>query len=384
MIRGDKGTKVTLDVLPSDNAPGSPPERLELVRDIIQLEDQAVKLTNVEVPQGSDKHNYAVISIPSFYSNADIVKRSGGKLVSTSHDVETILKDLEDTNTDGVILDLRGNGGGYLNEAVRLTGLFIDEGPVVQIVNERANHRDVRRDRDSKIAYDGPLVVLIDRYSASASEILAGALQDYGRALVVGERSFGKGTVQYPRSLRKFTNAQFFRISGSSTQHRGVIPDLVLNSGEEDTEFGERSYDNALPWSETRPADYQAGAFDPDVLNNLRVKHLRRTDTDPAFTLLRKRSARILDNKNMKSLSLNLEQRKQRRDHLEAESLEDLNVYRASLGLEAVTSDTRKDNPLPGEDEHWNQVHHEEAARILHDLINQRKPLVTKTVIDKS
>ncbi len=391
MIRGDKGTTVKLDILPADNAPGSPPERLELVRDIIQLEDQAVKLSNIEVPDGNAKHNYAVISIPSFYSNADIVKRSGGKLVSTSHDVETILQDLKGSNTDGVILDLRGNGGGYLNEAVRLTGLFIDEGPVVQIVNERANHRDIRRDRDRKVAYDGPLVVLIDRYSASASEILAGALQDYGRALIVGERSFGKGTVQYPRSLRdndqerkskiKFTNAQFFRISGSSTQHRGVIPDLNLNSGQEDPEFGERSYDNALPWSETRPADYQPGVFDSDTLNRLRTQHIRRTDSDPAFTLLRKRSARVMDNKNIKSLSLNLEKRKDRRDRLEAESLDDLNVYRASLGLEAVTNETRKDNPLPGEDEHWNQVFHEEAARILHDMISMSKPLLTKSVV---
>jgi len=390
MIRGDKGTKVRLDVQSADDAPGSPPERLELVRDVIQLEDQAVKLSQIEVPDGAQSAKYSVISIPSFYSNADIVRQNGGKLVSTSHDVETILNDIRGTDSEGVILDLRGNGGGYLNEAVRLTGLFIEEGPVVQIVNERSNLRDVRRDRDSDIAYDGPLLVLIDRYSASASEILAGALQDYGRALIVGERSFGKGTVQYPRSLRdndiarkskiKFTNAQFFRISGSSTQHKGVVPDLVLNSGQEDTEFGERSYDNALPWSKTQAADYKPGAFDPRVLNTLNAKHIQRTDNDPAFSLLRKRSQRILENKNLKTLSLNLEKRQSRRDSLGEESLADLNSYRASLGLEAVTDETRKDNPLPGEDEHWNLVHHQEAANILYDLNQQSKPLITKTV----
>ena len=390
MIRGDKGTKVRLDVQSADDAPGSPPERLELVRDVIQLEDQAVKLSQVEVPSGDQSAKYSVISIPSFYSNADIVRQNGGKLVSTSHDVESILNDIRGTDSDGVILDLRGNGGGYLNEAVRLTGLFIEEGPVVQIVNERSNLRDVRRDRDSDIAYDGPLLVLIDRYSASASEILAGALQDYGRALIVGERSFGKGTVQYPRSLRdndivrkskiKFTNAQFFRISGSSTQHKGVVPDLILNSGQEDTEFGERSYDNALPWSKTLAADYKSGAFDPRVLNTLNAKHIQRTDNDPAFSLLRKRSQRILENKNLKTLSLNLAKRQSRRDSLGEESLADLNSYRASLGLEAVTEETRKDNPLPGEDEHWNLVHHQEAANILHDLNQQSKPLITKTV----
>ena len=394
MIRGDKGTKVRLDILPADGAPGSPPERLELVRDIIQLEDQAVKLSQVEIPEGDKTHKYSVISIPSFYSNAEIVRQNGGKLVSTSHDVETILNDLRDTDSDGVILDLRGNGGGYLNEAVRLTGLFIEEGPVVQIVNDRNRMRDVRRDPDRKIAYDGPLVVLIDRYSASASEILAAALQDYGRALIVGERSFGKGTVQYPRSLRenslerkskiKFTNAQFFRISGSSTQHRGVVPDLKLNSGLEDPEFGERSYDNALPWSETKAADYRASAFDPTLLNTLAAKHNQRADKDPAFSLLRKRSQRVMENKNLKSLSLNLEKRKNRRDTLGEESLNDLNVYRASLGLEAVTEETRKDNPLPGEDEHWNTVHHREAANILHDMIKRNKPLVTKSVAKQS
>ena len=393
MIRGDKGTKVKLDVLPADDSPGSPPERVELVREVIQLEDQAVKLSHIEVPDGGQSYKYSVISVPSFYSNAEIARRNGGKLVSTSHDVETILNDIRGTDSKGVILDLRGNGGGYLNEAVRLTGLFIDEGPVVQIVNERSRMRDVRRDEDRKVAYDGPLVILIDRYSASASEILAAALQDYGRALIVGERSFGKGTVQYPRSLRdnnlerkskiKFTNAQFFRISGSSTQHKGVIPDIILNSGQEDPEFGERSYDNALPWSKTQAAVYKPGAFDPRVLNILNAKHLQRTESDPGFALLRKRSDRVMENRNLKELSLNLDKRQSRRDKINEESLNDLNIYRASLGLEAVTEETRKDNPLPGEDEHWNTVHHLEAANILHDLIQQNKPLVTKNLASK-
>ena len=231
-------------------------------------------------------------------------------------------------------------------------------------------------------------MVMIDRYSASASEILAGALQDYGRAIIVGERSFGKGTVQDPRPLRKnyadrkstikYTNAQFFRISGSSTQHRGVIPDLFLNSGEEDPEFGERSYDNALPWSQTAPAKYTPGAFDPNMINVLQSKHIQRTDPSPAFSLLRKRSARIMDNKNLKQLSLNLAQRTERRDQLEQAALDDLNDYREYLGLEPVTSETRRDNPLPGEDEHWNGVFHEEATKILHDMVQFKKPLITK------
>ena len=388
MIRGDIGTTVRLDILPTDNAPGSPPERLELVRDLIQLDDQAAKLTKVEIPDGTEKHNYSVISIPSFYSNANQVRDGGGKLVATTHDVEELLKEVKKSDSDGLILDLRGNGGGYLNEAVSLTGLFIDQGPVVQVVS-KPNRRQIHRDRDSSVAYDGPLVVLIDRYSASASEIFAGALQDYGRALIVGERSFGKGTVQYPRPLRdgnndrksqiKFTNAQFFRISGSSTQHRGVIPDITLNSGKEDTEFGERSYDNALPWSTTEPAKYEPGSFAAPLLSKLTTLHTERSERSPAFDLLRKNSERIFKNKDISELSLNLKERQLERDQREKESLDNLNTYRKSLGLEAVTADTRKDNPLPGEDEHWNSVYHKEAAQILHDF----NKLSNKAVITK-
>ena len=388
MIRGDKGTKVRLDILPGANAPGSPPEQIEFVRDLIQLEDQAAKLEQVTVKDGEQAHTYSVISIPSFYSNIRKAKANGGKLVATTHDVEELLKEVKASDSEGVILDLRGNGGGYLDEAISLTGLFIDQGPVVQVVS-KPNRRQVLRDRKSGAAYDGPVIVLIDRYSASASEIFAGAMQDYGRALVIGERSFGKGTVQAPSQLRdgnslrksqiKFTNAQFYRISGSSTQHKGVVPDLMMNAGKEDEEFGERSYDNALPWSTTLPAKYKPGSFSPVLLNKLKTEHIGRSSISPAFDLLRKNSERIFQNKDIKSLSLNLKERQADRDRREQESLSNLNVYRESLGLEPVTSETRKDNPLPGEDEHWNQVYHQEAANVMHDLIQlQSKSLITK------
>ena len=386
MIRGNKGTKVKLDVVPGDAAPGTPPARIELVRDIIQLEDQAAKLSYVDIPEGNRTAKYGVISIPSFYSNARQVGLGGGKYVATTHDVAKLIKEAKAEGIDGLALDLRGNGGGYLNEAVSLTGLFIDQGPVVQIVGSRPNQRSVEKDLDSNIAYDGPLVVMIDRYSASASEIFAGAMQDYGRALIVGERSFGKGTVQRPEPLRggdrkstiKFTNAQFFRISGSSTQHKGVIPDLKLNSGREDPEFGERAYDNALPWTQTQAADYKPSALPSDLVASLSAKHLNRSERSAAFEFLRRNSDRILENKEIKSISLNLNTRKSERDEREARGLKDLNDYRRALGLETVTADTRKDNPLPDEDEHWNKVYHEEAARILHDYRKYNSSLVTK------
>ena len=388
MIRGDKGTKVKLDILAGDAAPGSPPERLELVRDIIQLEDQAAKLSYVDVPDGQSSAKYGVISIPSFYSNARQVGRGGGKYVATTHDVAKLIEEAQENGVDGLALDLRGNGGGYLNEAVSLTGLFIDQGPVVQIVGSRPNQRSVEKDLDSNVAYDGPLVVMIDRYSASASEIFAGAMQDYGRALIIGERSFGKGTVQRPEPLRggdrkstiKFTNAQFFRISGSSTQHKGVIPDLKLNSGREDPEFGERAYDNALPWTTTEAADYEPGSLPIGLVASLTAKHLNRSERSAAFNYLRKSADRVFANKEIKSISLNLATRQAKRDEREEQALSYLNEYRKALGLEAVTADTRKDNPLPGEDEHWNNVFHEEAAQILHDYLKHQSTLVTKQV----
>lgn len=387
MIRGDKGTKVRLQVIPGDSAPGSPPETIELVRDVIQLEDQAAKLSSVQIPDGNIKREYSVISIPSFYSNSGQAK-NGAKYTATTHDVRKLLEEMKQTDSEGLIIDLRGNGGGYLNEAITLTGLFIEQGPVVQVIPSNRKTQ-ILKDRNPAVAYDGPMVVLIDRYSASASEIFAAAMQDYGRAVIVGERSFGKGTVQRVAPLRhgsevdhqsqlKFTNAQFFRINGGSTQHKGVTPDIILNSGIEDEEFGERAYDNALPWSKTAPASYSSALFPRPLVDELSTKHLSRSSSSAAFELLRENSARIAENKNIKELSLNLEERKANRDRLENESLAHLNAYRKSLGLEPVTADTRKDNPLPDEDEHWNIVYHTEAAHILLDQSRWTDNMVTK------
>lgn len=387
MIRGDKGTKVKLGIVSGDSAPGSPPEYIELVRDVIQLEDQAAQLSQVEIPDGAQKRTYSVISIPSFYSNSNQA-RNGAKYTATTHDVRKLIDEMKQTDSEGLIIDLRGNGGGYLNEAISLTGLFIEQGPVVQVVPSNQK-RQVLSDKDKSVAYDGPLVVMIDRYSASASEIFAAAIQDYGRAIIIGERSFGKGTVQRVAPLRfgndiehesqvKFTNAQFFRINGSSTQHKGVTPDIALNSGMEDEEFGERAYDNALPWSVIDSANYDKAVISNVMINDLSKEHLTRSDKSPAFTLLRQSSERGFENKAVKELSLNQKTRQATRDRLEKQSLEQLNDYRASLNLEPVTADTRKDNPLPDEDEHWNIVFHTEAAKILQDQIKWSDSAVAK------
>lgn len=392
MIRGDKGTKVKLDVIKNDAGPGSPPESIELVRDIIHLEDQEAKLTEVKIPNGEINDTFSVIKIPSFYSNSTQAK-NGAKYSATAHDVKKLLKQVNESDSKGLVIDLRGNGGGYLNEAINLTGLFIPQGPVVQVVTSNKK-RQVLSDQDSSVSYSGPLVVLIDRFSASASEIFAAAMQDYGRAIIIGERSFGKGTVQRVSPLRygntsdhesmiKLTTAQFFRVNGGSTQHLGVTPDINLNAGIEDQEFGERSYDNALPWSEIKAARYQAKPFSKNMIQDLQRNHEIRSKASAAFELLRQNSSRVAKNKDTKELSLNLEARKTKRDNLQQQSLDELNRYRTSLGLETVTKETRKDSKLPDEDEHWNIVYHTEAAKILNDSLNWDNTLVTKNAEDK-
>ena len=388
MIRGKKGTVVSLDVLKADSAPGTPPETVKLVRDVIQLEDQAAKLTEVTVPNGEKSDLYSVISIPSFYSNSEIAKDGSTKYTATTHDVRNLIEQAQETDSKGLIIDLRGNGGGYLNEAISLTGLFIPQGPVVQVVQSNRKQQ-VLKDEDRSVAYDGPMVVLIDRYSASASEIFAAALQDYGRALIIGERSFGKGTVQRVAPLRhgnkvshessiKLTTAQFFRINGDSTQHKGVTPDIALNSGAEDEEFGERAYDNALPWSQTDSANYDSTNFSKMLVSDLKKEHLERSNQSSAFLFLRQNAQRIIDNKSTEELSLNIEKRQNQTDRLQEQALSQLNAYRQSLGLDIVTEETRKDNPLPDEDEHWNIVFHKEAAKILHDQINWTDSIIAQ------
>ena len=380
IIRGEKGSKVTLEILPHDSAPGSPSEKVTLVRDVIQLEEQRAKLSHIELGETDNKQVFSVISIPSFYSNAGQISPASPDYRSTTNDVKNHLIEIKNKNTDGVIIDLRGNGGGFLTEAIDLTGLFIPAGPVVQVRRSNGKNK-VHSSHNKQVFYDGPLMVLIDRFSASASEIFSGAIQDYGRGIVVGERSFGKGTVQQVAPLRpqsdaehkseiKFTVAQFFRINGHSTQHKGVVPDIILNSGEEDEEFGERSYDNALPWSTITSASYKAQNISGRLTKHLSKQHQKRSIKDPAFIFLRENSESVARNKKMKQLSLNIDKRKQLKQQLEDENLNALNRYRASLNLEPVTEETRKDNPLPDKDEHWEKVFQQEAANIFSDLLH--------------
>lgn len=377
-IRGKKGSSVYLNILSGDTPPGSTPETIVLVRDVINLEDSAAKLEYQEV---NDKR-FAVIEIPSFYAKQARNKTKQDTIVSTSKDVERLIKQAQSTGTiDGLIIDLRGNGGGFLREAINLTGLFIDTGPVVQV--QSSDEQSVQYDdKTSGTAYDGPLAVLVDKTSASASEIFAGAIKDYGRGIIIGERTFGKGTVQTTQPLKrtrknevsstiKLTIQQFFRVNGDSTQVKGVEPDVVLDTGERG-DFGEGTLDNALPWTKIASALDSSNPINSDF-NDLNSRHLDRAKSSAAFSFLKASAQQRQINNDVEIVSLERNTRNVFAQAQEMKSLQQINNYRKSLDLSLVDSSTLDDanKDLPNGDKHWDRVFQKEAALILNDLIKQ-------------
>jgi carboxyl-terminal processing protease len=273
LIRGPKDTVVRLEILPEDASISGPTSVIDIVRNEVKLEEQAAKSEIIELPvenSGNDVIKIGVIDLPVFYLDFNGRATNKPDYRSSTRDVRKLIAELEEQGVQGIVVDLRNNGGGSLLEATTLTGLFIDKGPVVQVRNS-SGRISLEEDVDPGMAWEGPLAVLVHRYSASASEIFAAAIQDYGRGLVVGEPTFGKGTVQSLLDLDdyapsdtpgmgqlKITMAQFFRVNGGSTQNRGVVPDIRFPSAGDPDEYGERSYDNALPWTSIDPA-----RFDP-------------------------------------------------------------------------------------------------------------------------
>ena len=337
LIRGPKGTEVQLTLIP-DGADLSVRKVVSLIRDEISLEEQAAKARIVEFPKGRRGNlRLGVIDVPSFYSSFEMGRsqgKSGPK--STTADVVKLLAKLKKEGVEGVILDLRRNGGGSLEEAIKLTGLFIRQGPILQVRDaDGLVQQDV--DTDPSTSYDGPLVVLTSRFSASASEILAGALQDYGRALVVGDSStHGKGTVQSVTQLRplvrlpnslstndpgalKLTIKKFYRASGASTQLKGVIPDIVLPSVlNEVKDIGEGSLENPLPWDTIPSAAYEPLNLVAPYLPELRKRSSQRVAIDPEFGYVREDIEQYRKQQADKTVSLNEKQRLKERDEAEA------------------------------------------------------------------
>lgn len=316
LIRGPKDTRVKLRILPTSKGNDVAPEDIEIVRNKIRLEEQAAK-KNIITFEDSD-HKAGVITIPTFYMDFNAYQSGDKNYRSTTRDVEQLLAELATQDIDSLVLDLRSNGGGSLLEATQLAGLFIDKGPVVQ-VRDSSGHIEVHRDKDSGISYQGPLVVLVDRFSASASEIVSSALQDYGRAVVVGETTFGKGSVQQlidlDRLNRKQTDnqlgqlkatiAQYFRVNGESTQHRGVVPDILFESSYDRDKYGERGLDNALPWTKISAIHKPRSFISSKTVDNLLQRHIVRTEYDEKYQALLDLYAMNNDLQNQTSLSLN-------------------------------------------------------------------------------
>lgn len=317
LIRGEKNTKVVLSVIPASDPTGTTVTQIDLVRDEVKLEEQAAKgeLKTLEDPDGKP-FPVGVITLPDFY--ADL---SGGRFSeearSCTRDVERLIEELTGEGAEAIILDLRNNGGGSLAEAIQLTGLFIDTGPVVQ-VRDRRNVRTLS-DRNPTKTYDGPLVVLINRLSASASEIVAGALQDYGRAILVGDsKTHGKGTVQSLAPLSsanpklgsaKVTTASFYRIAGGSTQLKGVQPDIIIPSALETMELGEESLDNPLPWSTVEPARYNRYPVATNLFAQLETRSAQRYHQDSRFETYRGLLERMKERQSHKEITLRFEDR---------------------------------------------------------------------------
>ncbi|MCP5181638.1 MAG: carboxy terminal-processing peptidase [Pseudomonadales bacterium] len=307
LIRGPKGSTVRLEVLPKDGE-AAPARVINIVRNTVKLEEQAAQKKLLSLKQGDQTYRVGVIEIPTFYADFKAQGEGDPNYKSTTRDVAALIEELKADGIDGLVIDLRNNGGGSLQEADSLTGLFIESGPTVQVKSSRRN-ASVYADTDASIAWSGPMAVLVNRLSASASEIFAGAIQDYGRGLIVGSQTFGKGTVQtlvpLQRGQLKLTAAKFYRISGQSTQHQGVLPDVALPELYDTKVIGESSLEDALPWDMIQPALYRRYGDLHDVLPSLRTLHERRVADDPDFEYLRDLMARADANNQRKVISLN-------------------------------------------------------------------------------
>lgn len=376
LIRGPRGTAVRLQILPAGTMPGEE-IIVDLVRDKIKLEEQAASADTLEVERGGDKIRVGVIAVPSFYQDFEARNRGDKDYVSTTRDVERLIGELEADGIDGLIMDLRGNGGGHLSEATALTGLFIDRGPVVQL-KDTNGRIEVLEDPTPASIYRGPMVVLVDRFSASASEIFAAAIQDYQRGVVIGQQTFGKGTVQnlyvldqYVRRVPEeglgqltLTIGKYYRITGGSTQHRGVLPDIDLPSPVDPETIGESSRERALPWDQIDATHFDADVALNDVINELNRSQRERLVTDPDVRFLISDIEALEEVRAQTRLSLNLETRRAEREARRQGQLARENQRRAALGLDPA------EDLKEVESEDRTDVLKSQAGQVLLDLVN--------------
>lgn len=376
-IRGPKGTLVRLELLPAGASAGAQTKIVTLVRDKINLDDAKAKSEVVQMTENGEEYTLGIITVPDFYLNAEEMETNPEDYTSTTNDVKKLINDLQSQGVDGVMLDLRNNGGGALFEAINLSGLFIPGGPVVQ-VRYPQDRKEVLDSDTPDMFYDGPLNVMINRFSASASEIFAGAIQDYKRGVIVGEQSYGKGTVQQVRGLNdflrqpedenlglmKYTIAKFYRVTGSSTQHRGVTPDIEFPAVYSAEEFGESSQPSALPWDKIDPTNFKPLNFvDNTMLSSLRKLHDQRMKQEQDLLDLQFDIEELRKSRDRKEVSLNIDVRKK-----EQEDLEQRRAARVKVGASLAELDAKevKDRSL----DDIKDPYLKESIRLLADQIH--------------
>lgn len=372
-IRGPKGSTVRLQIIPARAVDTTQTRIVSIPRDKVNLEDQAAHSKVIDVNRNGHQEKIGVITVPAFYIDFAAMQAGDTNYRSTTRDVRALVEELKTKQVDGIVLDLRNNGGGALQEANSMVGLFIDRGPTVQVRDARGRITLFADDKPGMV-YTGPLAVLVDRMSASASEIFAGAIQDYGRGLILGGQTFGKGTVQTLVDIDnggelRMTTAKFYRISGESTQERGVTPDIFFPNLIDNKDIGESALPNALPWDVVRPVHYARYIYPSLQMDELRRQHDQRIAHVADFLYLNKEAELLKRMRDEKSISLNLIQRKKELDMQKAEQLKLENERRRMLKQpelkklddEQSLSDDRHDTPI-------DQAQLNEAAEVLVDF----------------
>ncbi|MBC3419348.1 MULTISPECIES: carboxy terminal-processing peptidase [unclassified Pseudomonas] len=386
LIRGPKGSVVRLEIIPASNAPNDQTTKIvSITREAVKLEEQAAKKSVLKLKQDGRDYKLGIIEIPAFYLDFKAYRAGDPDYKSTTRDVKKLLTELQKEKVDGVVIDLRNNGGGSLQEATELTSLFIEKGPTV-LVRNSDGRVDVLEDENPGAFYKGPLALLVNRLSASASEIFAGAMQDYHRALIIGGQTFGKGTVQTIQPLNhgelKLTLAKFYRVSGQSTQHQGVLPDIDYPSIIDTKEIGESALPEAMPWDTIRPVVKPAADPFKPFLAQLKAQHEARSVKDAEFTYIRDRLALTQKLMNEKTVSLNEQDRRTRHDEIEAKQLALENTRRKAKGeeplkeLKKVDEDAlpeEKDDAKPEDDAYL-----AETGRILLDYLRLSSQVAKK------
>ncbi|ANI61621.1 peptidase S41 [Pseudomonas sp. GR 6-02] len=377
LIRGPKGTVVRLEVIPASNAPNDQTSKIvPITREAVKLEDQAVKKSILSLKQDGKDYKLGVIEIPAFYLDFKAFRAGDPDYKSTTRDVKKLLTELQKDKVDGVVIDLRNNGGGSLQEATELTSLFIDKGPTV-LVRNADGRVDVLEDENPGAFYKGPMALLVNRLSASASEIFAGAMQDYHRALIIGGQTFGKGTVQTIQPLNhgelKLTLAKFYRVSGQSTQHQGVLPDIDYPSIIDTKEIGESALPEAMPWDTIRAAIKPAvDPFKP-YITQLKSEHDVRTAKDAEFVFIRDKLALAQKLMAEKTVSLNEADRRAQHADIEAKQLAMENIRRKAKGEEPLKELKKEDEDAiaaePDKTKPEDDAYLSETGRILLDYL---------------